>query len=176
MGVFSKRRKEDFISSKQPWRPFTDWLASPAISQCWGPGCGSSLSSLCLWGSSRAAELSEARRLWSMGRGHQIGSQAVQKTDEPELWRWGGDEVHKAIFIPLNRTSCPNAPLASPKPPAGAGEGPQGSLLDRQSFPGVCLQAASRLPPGTRPILPASSKCPPCCWLSADLAASLFFG
>lgn len=34
MGVFSKRRKEDFISSKQPGRPFIDFLAFSAISQC----------------------------------------------------------------------------------------------------------------------------------------------
>lgn len=34
MGVFSKKRKEDFISSEQPLRPFTNFLAFSAISQC----------------------------------------------------------------------------------------------------------------------------------------------
>ena len=33
MGVFSKRRKEDLISSKQPQRPFIDFLACSVISQ-----------------------------------------------------------------------------------------------------------------------------------------------
>lgn len=33
MGVFSKRRKEDFISSEQPQRPFIDFLEFPFLSQ-----------------------------------------------------------------------------------------------------------------------------------------------
>jgi hypothetical protein len=32
MGFFSKKRKEDFISSKQPRKPFIDFLAFSATS------------------------------------------------------------------------------------------------------------------------------------------------
>lgn len=100
MGVFSKGRKKDFISSKRPGRPFIDFLAFSAISVLKALSVASHYRH-CPSGA-LAWQLSSLK-LIAFGVWEEVAIRhchsPCRKRDEPEPWRWG-DEAHRAIFIP----------------------------------------------------------------------------
>lgn len=115
-GVFSKRRKEDLMRSKQHRKPWTDFVALSTISQCWGPERASSLLPLPLLGS--AWQLSPLKRrvlgVWedvSIRQAERLHREEMSQ----ELWP-GGDEEHRAVCMPSETCSLclrPSLPMWS---------------------------------------------------------------